>query len=99
MKKETIAYVTLCALVFAALIYGGRAYSIGSSFAEWNASHQTDYFINMHARLLSDAGIAISLLCFALAIGLSAAFSRIRQLEALVRERRMMPNQSNDPMP
>jgi hypothetical protein len=97
MKKETFAYVTLYLLVFAALIYGGRAYCIGGSFAKWDPSHQTGYFINMHAGLLSDAGIAISLLCFALAIGLGAAFSRIRQLEALVRERSMMPNQSKDP--
>ena len=97
MKTNKAALIVIYLLITGALCLGGILYSTGGSFAEWSDTHKVGYFIDMHARLLSFAGIAISLLCFAFAIGMTAAFARIRQLEALIYEKKTEPNQALEP--
>lgn len=75
-----IAYI----LGIVALSCGGILFSTGGSFARWDAGHDIGYFVDMHAHLLSQAGVAICALVFALSFGLGLAFKRIARLEALI---------------
>jgi hypothetical protein len=87
MKNNKPVFVFLALLIAGALSLGGSVFCVGRSFAKWNGDQKIGYFINIHAQLLSFAGISIFLLCFAIAFGLYAAFARIWQLEALIREK------------
>jgi hypothetical protein len=87
MKNNKPAFVFLALLIAGALGLGGSLFCVGRSFAKWDDTQKVGYFINVHAELLSFAGISIFLLCFAISFGLYAAFARIWQLEALIREK------------
>lgn len=73
-------------LIFGAFTFAGMVTSTGASFAEWSEHHSVGYFVDIHAKLLTFAGVAIALLCFALLFGLTGAFARIRQLESIIKK-------------
>lgn len=86
MTKNTGQFILFFVGITAALSFSGILISTGISFAEWNDTQKIGYFIDVHARLLVYAGIAINLLGFTLGFALIVAFARIRQLEALVKK-------------